>query len=207
MKKHIFVALACFLVGTVLMNLEMKKDINMVSIHTDQSYIVNELQDLEVNSDVIIKARVLPDSVNETFETQGGLTYYGITYTSLEVTNVFSGNVNIGDKLMITEEYYYVDELTVRNIFHTENYGPSSAGQEYIFFLQKYPDNKSEFTGMYFPLGVEKGRYPILKKQGSFSRGQSIITIDNFSNEELNLGAEDSKKYREIFEDVMQKYY
>lgn len=207
-RKYTFILSACLFVGVIFMGFKMNnKKINMVPIQIDQAYLVDSLQDLEANCDIIVKARVLENPINETFETPGGLTFYGITYTDIEVVSVFLGDVSVGDKLNITEEYYCVDELTTRNIFHTENYGPSTIGQEYIFFLKEYFDSKFEFKGKYFPLGVEKGRYPILVEQNPLTRKRSSVNIDELTNEELNLGNENSTEYREIFEDVIKKYY
>ncbi len=208
-KRSLCILAICFFIGMFCVGFKINnKDINIISVHSDREIMIDNLQDLELNSDLVIRAKVLDGSFNEIYRTPSNLINYGITYTDLEITSVIFGDADIGDIIKITEEYFYVDKLTVRNVFCMQNYAPSTVNQEYIFFLKKYTSDKPKFEDMYFPIGVEKGRYPILNSQNNlFKSTRSFVDINEFTNQELNLGNGDSTEYRIIFNEVVRKYY
>lgn len=203
MKKAILVVLAVVLVSTGIYGVtQNNKKTVYKPLNTIQLYYAGNISDLENGSDAVVLTRVLPGSVNIIPTPSAS----GYTLTELEVLQVFEGDVKVGSVLTITEEYYTIETLTEKQIRHTENYGPSTTDQEYLFFLKKYNDSTPEFSDMYFPYCVEKGRYPVFKEL--LSNDLSISrSIDDYANFELNLGFENSAVYRDIFEDVKENYF
>ncbi|MCL1912162.1 MAG: hypothetical protein FWG13_08150, partial [Leptospirales bacterium] len=99
-------------------------------------FYASNLDALEKESDIIIHAKILPNSVNKIMA-YGliGEPSYGVTLTDVEVIEVFQGGIMKGDIITILEHYFCMEteeEIIVR---HITNYAPSEIGQEYIFFL------------------------------------------------------------------------
>jgi len=181
-----------------------------------------DIDDLEMNSDAIILARVLSCSDNILLEFPVDLpkelhfeaTRDGYTRTELEVLHVFAGDVAVGDILVITEEYWMVEHNNDILIRHIENYGPSMPEQEYIFFLKKYTKDRPIYFGMYFPQGVDRGRYPVFKelvdassRSGSASSRSVAEYVEGYTNAELSLANQNSRAYRDLYTDVAERYF
>lgn len=126
------------------------------------------------------------------------------TITTLEITEVIQGDLQVGDKIKVAEPYYVDNQDSVKTVTMTpgysELYAPSEPGKEYLFFFD-YPFDHGEEAGIYLPLWNEFGRYPVPS-----SNIRSISTIDSMTNEELNLGEGDASAYKDIYQQVVKKF-
>ena len=152
------------------------------SANADVSFIATSLPEVELASDVIVKATVL---------TKNSSQILGIRNTELKVQKVFYGDSKIGDIITITES------------LNVENYAASKHNRDYIFFLSRYPED-SYFYGLYSPSAFANSRFPYFD---FLNEDNYVDFIDNFTNEELSLGNEDSSWYRAIFKAVFRKYF
>lgn len=158
------------------------------------AYIIlpDNLIRLENGSDVIVRAKVLPDSetiffVSEMYKTDDGrlattYTYLeegkdeiepgmtdGVTRTRIKVLEVISSNakdVRKGRVLEIIEPYYKIER---EHDIYLSYYGigaPLKVGAEYLFFLAFMSDIPDYPFGsnIYTFAGFEMGRYPMLEE-------------------------------------------
>ena len=85
------------------------------------------------------------------------------------------------------------------------NYAPAIVNSEYILFLRKYDGDFELYKDTYIIQYYEKGKYLVsnnLKKM----RTNISDYVDSLSNEELNIGYNASKVYRNIYKTVIDKY-
>ena len=175
----------------------------LINIDSEQSIVIRDLSQLELESDLIVKAKVIGKSEQKLiYSEEIGDVVYGYNITPIEIEKVYSGDdVNLGDIINIVEEYYTGHYPNGKKyIWAIENYNPAKKGNQYIFFLKKCSDLDEDTKGMYFPLGVEKGKYLINDKT------KDISNIKKMSNEELEIGTWDSSEYKNILIDVFKKY-
>lgn len=126
---------------------------------TDRLQLAPSYDDLELVSDIIIKATVVPGKENKIIEADDGTAVFGYTVTQLNISEVFKGDVINGGTITITEEYYTLANNS--NVIYTQgNYMPAQENGEYIFFLKAY-DTTSPYAGMYFPVDLEYGKYSV----------------------------------------------
>lgn len=126
---------------------------------TDRLQLAPTYDDLELVSDIIVKATVVPGKENKIIEADDGTTVFGYTVTQLNISEVFKGDVINGETITITEEYYTL--ANQNNVVYTQgNYMPAQENCEYIFFLKAY-DTTSTYAGMYFPVDLEYGKYSV----------------------------------------------
>lgn len=152
--------------------------------------------DLEVVSDVIIKATVIPGKENKTIKAEDGTIVFGYTVTQLNISEVFKGEITEGETITITEEYYTL--AGKNNVIYTQgNYIPAQENGEYIFFLKAY-DETSPYTGMYFPVDLEYGKYSVNLVGG-------MVTPASASTAELEIIFSDTK-YVEFATKVIEDY-
>ena len=208
MKKFITLAIICVLglVSLILIFIESgcgisdKSDTDNIHVtyHTifaERIQLANSFEELESVSDVIVKATVAEGKENITKAMQGdpNLIYNGYTKTALLIDKVLKGNI-VSDEITITEEYYtlYVDNET--QIWSQGNYLPAKEGNTYLFFLKQYEDS-SEYAGMYYPIDLEMGKYPI-------NGTEKLSTVS-----ELELKPEsDITRYEEWYQKAYDKY-
>lgn len=171
----------------------------VVSVHTEQGIVIEDVDQLEKESDIIILGKVMPNPENIIIKDSDGDIAVGYTKTNLSILKVYSGEVEQGDQIALTEEYYKGRIDGKRYIFAAENYAPSTENAEYIFFLKKYSNKSARYGGMYYPVGVEKGRYPGDEKIKT--KGLAALV-----NEDLSLGNEDPTDYIELYKEVLRRY-
>lgn len=163
---------------------------------TDRLQLAPTYDDLETVSDMIIKATVIPGKENKTIEAEGGIIVFGYTVTQLNISEVFKGEITEGETITITEEYYTL--AGKNNVIYTQgNYMPAKENGEYIFFLKAY-DAISPYTGMYFPVDLEYGKYSV-NLAGGMAAPASASTA------ELEIISSDTK-YVEFATKVIEDY-
>lgn len=121
----------------------------------------------------------------------------GVTIHTLVVTDVIRGPLKKGDEIPYIEPYYVDDVSGKDTLYCIGNYSPSIPGKEYLFFTEKHDTDR--YAGMYAPLGIEYGRYPMLMQNQKSS-------IDSLTNREMNIGTLDSTQYKKVLTDVVNKY-
>ena len=184
--------------GVVILNAYQQTP-QLISLHTEQGVIIENVDQLEKESDLIVLGKVMPNPENIIIKDDDGDVAVGYTKTNLSILKVYAGEVEQGGQITLTEEYYTGNIDGKSYIFATENYAPSTENGEYIFFLKKYPNESVRYSGMYYPIGVEKGRYP----EGVGNKVKSLSTL---VNEDLNLGNEDPTDYIELYKEVLERY-
>lgn len=171
-----------------------------IRIEADTLYDPQRLEEVEEHSSFIVQG-VLLDDAEQKLKQFGGVPYFGITVSSLQVTKVYGGNLKVGDTILLGEDYYTAENDGEKAIYHLGNYMPSTIGREYLFFLVDYPEGGEWWSGIYLPVYSEKGRYPVIGQKGTGRQ-----SLHSLSNEDLNLGEDDSSGYRAIYSEVIAKY-
>lgn len=169
-----------------------QQEVKRVKAYIDYDDEITQISQVEEKADFIIKATVLNDSKNViTGEVMG------YTKTKLKVNKVYSGDMQEGINIYLSEPYYTLthSDGTLSEIFD-DNYDKCEVGKEYIFFISKF-ENENLYGLRY---GI-MGRYPVLKE----TRGVTP-DIDSLSNEDLDLWKDDTTTYREVYSEVLEKY-
>lgn len=174
-----------------------KETITIQQIHADRIILAENFDQLINVSDLIIKAEVLPGKETVLLIEEDGLIGVGYTVTELKVKEVFQGNVNKDDIIVITEEYFIYDEI----IWTQGNYLPAQESKDYIFFLKKYSNSTKRYSGMYFPIDLEQGKYSLDSKIID-----NIESLDELTNVELEVWENSDKDYRDWYKKVIEKY-
>jgi hypothetical protein len=196
MKKKLVAVVSVSAVLIAAFLIFMYKHISYNTIPADRILLASDFTELEVVSDLIIRAEVMPEKENIVVRAHNdeNIILHGYTITQLKVLGVLSGSDNI-EKLSITEEYYTTSDILGHNIWSQGNYLPAKVGEEYIFYLKKYPDNSS-FAGMYFPVDLENGKYKIMN---STDNPGTATDYELKNNSTLS-------KYQKLYEQVQKKY-
>ncbi len=175
----------------------------IINGEVDLAFLIKDLEELESLSDVVIKGKVLPES-NMVLTDTNTEWVTGYTKTKIEVSDVFSGDIKVGDIIEVVEPYY---EATIngQTYFITmEGYLPSIVGNEYIWLLVKH-DETSEKEGLYGMYNVLMGRYPVFENYVPYSNAKqfskSISNLDFDVLEETN-----TTNYRNVYQEVLNKY-
>lgn len=126
---------------------------------------------------------------------------FGITVSSLRITKVYKGNLQIGDTIALGEDYYTMENDQNKTVYHFGNYMPSTVGQEYLFLLVESPEGGEWWDGIYLPMYSENGRFPVPAQNQINARSTQSLT-----NRDLNLGEDDSSVYRAIYKEALAKY-
>ena len=160
------------------------KDTPKVRISISDYVPIHSIDDIENIAGYVIKAKVLEGKENTSFEEYSG----GYTKINLEVTDVYKGDLNIGDVIPLMERYYIEDDGTE---LRRDGYSASEVGKEYLFFVGKYDD------GLYDTVCTVLGRYSLEDTQ--VLNGE-VDTI------EANIVEEYKPLYYQLKEEVMNKY-
>ncbi len=179
----------------------VKKQLPVVQVEGDRDVIAKNLQELEDRSSIIIRGFLHEDAKQKDCLT-GDKFLYGITLSSLEVTQAYKGEFSKGDIIQLGEAYYTQVYDGEEKLYCFGNYRPSEVNKEYLFFLWNPPSKDGWWSGIYEPVLLEQGRYPVLNKNKKIS----LASIQSMKNEEFNLGEDDISIYRTVFQQVAQKY-
>lgn len=166
----------------------------MRSIQEDLLFDAGPLEELEDLSKQIVQGK-FRDDAKEDLQGDGNTTFYGAAVSSFEITKVYKGGFEVGEK-------YYIDASDgQKTLVHFENDLPSEVGKEYRMFLDNPLANSERWKDTYTPINCEKGRYPVAAP-GTVSEAD----VDNMTNEDLNLVTGDSTFYRQLYKDVIENY-
>lgn len=193
MKRDCFLILILLLIFIIGCN-----GVTIQQIQADRIIRAESFDQLIDVSDLIIRAEVLQGKETVLRTTEDGLVHFGYTVTQLQVRDVFQGNVNIDDIVVITEEYY----LDGKIIWTQGNYLPAREGKSYIFFLKKYSDLTKEYSGKYYPIDLERGKYSL-----DSEILDNIESIDRLTNKQLEIWENPDKEYRDWYQKVMRQFY
>lgn len=169
----------------------------------DLLFYIKTLDELERESSDIVAGTFLNDSREDKIVTPGGDVLYGCTITSFKISNVYKGNLSVGDVIPLGEEFYTqngTDSNGGLELVFSAEYLPHRAGKEYLFFLTKTPETNSRYGGIYASTQFERGRYPVI------SPDLRNADVSMMSNDELGIGDGPSATYRNIYEEVIKKY-
>ena len=179
---------------------------NEESIYFNNS--INSLDELEKNSDLIVKVQSLNDSI----------LFYNSIETPVKIIDIYSSNDNLkkGDIIYIQEPVSISYLKNMENITSIRGYVLMNPDQEYILFLKhldkvdgyKYKNNE-EIT--YLPVSTRFGKYckeespkyidPLQIDSGEIYyrdfKNSSAVFIDN----------EELMKYNSVSLQVYDKYY
>ena len=167
---------------------------------SDYLLTAESLSDLEEQSDYIVRG-VLQDDAKQKLEMNEGYAIWGVTVSHLKITDVYEGNIDIGDSIPVAERYY-TKEVDGKVFRYEMDYTPSVPDKEYIFFLIKESDDNEFLKGLYTPVGREAGRFLVPAEESSIS----VNSIENGSEGELQLIGIDPEIYGGIYEEVIEKY-
>jgi hypothetical protein len=184
---------AIALVATVFYNIPRTE-----YLMSDRITLASDVDKLNDVSDLVVLATVVNDKENVIVKSDiDGHEMFGYTVTTLNIKTIISGELN-DESVKITEEYYESSDLTGKIIWTEGTYKPAKKGRDYIFYLKKYPDDSS-YSGMYFPVDLEHGKYAIIKNVKD-------KTIDGLSASELDISKKsDLKEYKKWYKYVMKE--
>lgn len=179
---------------------------NEESIYFNNS--INSLDELEKNSDLIVKVQSLDDSI----------LFYNSIETPVKIIDIYSSNDNLkkGDVIYIQEPVSISYLENMENITSIRGYVLMNTDQEYILFLKhldkvdgyKYKNNE-EIT--YIPVSTRFGKYckeekPKFIDQSQIDSGE-IYYRDFKNSSAVFIDNEELIKYNSVSLQVYDKYY
>ena len=151
---------------------------NIIRSEVDYVEPLENVEQIENRADYILKVKILPFSENIMINNERGY-----TKTMVEVTEVYSGDIDVGDIINLREPYFSItNDSGISQEIYTGNYYKSEVGSEYIVFVSKYLDD--DLYGLRFG---DRGRYE--------ANINDIDTLSMFANAE-----------NELYEQVLEKY-
>lgn len=149
---------------------------------TDYEPIEN-ISDIEKSSVCIVKAKALEGKENVIPEGSS----MGYTKINLEITDVYKGDLKVGDVIPFMERYFVNGGTEYRR----DGYTASEVGKEYLFYLGKC-DN-----GLYDPVCTVFGRYSLEDTQA---------LNDDVDPIESSVAEEYAPLYKQLKSEVMDIY-
>lgn len=150
-------------------------------------FIPEDVNDLEANSEIIVKVKVSNKSKEYIEYDEEGAPLYGHTLTDVKIQEILSDSNNIvseENKIQICEPYFHYKVFGVQNYLITiEDYNPMVSGNEYILYLKSA---KSIGPNVYYVVGNEYGNYAI-------SKDESMLNSNS--------------KYKKLYDEVIRKSY
>jgi hypothetical protein len=201
MKRLITLLTIAFLIlgGSILIAKQgdRQESYNRVDyLATTMAYFDETLDEIEERASYIIKGRVLGNAETVYSVINKGDPLFSVV--SVEVVEVFKGDVTVGETIRILEPYYIND----RTLYTFSNYLPSKSNQEYIFFFARQQAERSGVpeisVGAYHVDNQERGRYLV--------PNDMQIKERRFTRNELSLGKLDTDIYMDIYQDVIDSY-
>ena len=166
--------------------------------------LVTNLEELELRSANIVRGRILNDARIVWQPTSG------TNLVSLEILEVFKGNLRVGDIITLAETYWVEDGVLIT----CSNYLPSIPHQEYFFFLTEQHTNAAveEFEGIFWVVSFNRGRFHIPNSMADISRLRhneekllmATTYISNLSLEQATLTIDDV--YMSLWQEVIEAY-
>ena len=174
--------------------------VKVAVVQGDAAHNPKSLGEVEKLSPYIVKGHLRDDAKQKLDAPIQGMITYGITVSTLEISQVYKGNLKVGDTIPLAEKYYTLEENGETTRYEM-GYAPSVPGQEYVFFMVKAPDESEILRGTYSPMVKETGRYPVINTKDS-----GVSAIRSMSPEDLNLVNTDLSVYQKIYQEVIDKY-
>lgn len=156
-KKSIaisFLSLAVLLVvGYIILDKTL-----YTTLHThDDMEIYKTLDEIEKNSEIVVKVVFTGDKKNHMELEENGLPLWYWTESMVTIKEVLKGtSVAKNDKIMIYEPYGIFDNKIGKSEITPEEYNKMENGKEYIFMLRKKADESG-----YIIIGVHQGKINI----------------------------------------------
>lgn len=150
---------------------------------TDYEPIEN-ISDIDEMSSCVVKAKVLEGKENILYPGYG----MGYTKINLEITDVYKGDLKVGDIIPFAERYFIAKDGTE---IRRDGYSASEVGKEYLFYLGELDD------GLYDPVCTVLGRYSLEDTQALSDDTESI---------EANIAEEYAPLYQQLKTEVMNLY-
>lgn len=160
--------------------------------------------ELEQWADIVIRGKVV-ENVEQIYRSP--LT--GYTLTSVEITDVYSGEKKVGDLIEIAEDYLIFNNGVKKVMSSGEGYLPCQIGEEYIFFL-KLNDGYSLFKETtYIMHNCIMGRFPVnVSETTPASKTKAAtITVEAVESSEVPVAeCGNIETYMSLYEQVINKY-
>lgn len=121
------------------------------------------------------------------------------TFSSLEILEVYMGDLEVGDTITLAEPYFISDGT----LFTYHNYLPSVPNQEYIFFLEDSITNPVHdvYYGIHFLSMGHRARFPI-----PVSLNENVA-MHGLTARELSLGSDHNFEiYLSIWQEVIDTF-
>jgi len=180
--------------------------------HVSRIFVAETFEHLEYVSRNIVRGR-MGDDARPISERSDGLA--GANIVSLEILEVISGDLEVGETITILEPYFVQGGV----LYTSQNYLPSIPYQEYIFFLRPRRTEPELIAGMFWVSHGERGRYPMPGPSGPGPRTQASVMhylgddgrfdsgTQNFGSAVFGLGSHANVEvYASIWEEVMNEY-
>lgn len=175
----------------------------------------NSISEMEDASEYIIRCTISGLSKNHVHlsdvEIEGKmytLDVGGKTVTPVEVTEVYKGDLEVGQIIYISEPYHFYEPMEGYSYMSTvDGYLPMLEGNEYILYLfhngemdddlkEQYAYTQ-EYGGLYQIVGTYQGKYVI-------DEDMQPVKDFAFSDEQMQI-FESDERYRKLFAEVMRK--
>lgn len=161
------------------------------SEYTDR-IVFDDLASLENFSDIAVVGNFVDNDVQDITYTYSDYFEKDIVtnvtaYNTVEVTKVLFGNVNIGDRLNISQNYGVVNEQLITFSALT----PMQYGDEWVFFLKESEEN------LYCCAGDCQGRYPVPSAENAPMPLSDSPDLGVYSEQSFN---------RSIYDEILEKY-
>ena len=162
------------------------------------SWRPDDLTELEDFAPIILKGVLSDDAQHRTIQSVEPRT---LTVSTFTITDVYKGELKKGDVIEVSEFYHVETEGGKQILYQMDGYMPIAPGLEFVVFLEKYPILPMDgWENTYTPCCHQLGRYIVPS-----ANTVSADNIDSMTIQELYL-SEESSLYRELFEEVAQKY-
>jgi len=189
-------------------NEDMRSDEVLIEIErkvSDRTYYDN-LQEIEEQAELIVRAIVkenLGQEINTSYDTilDKHVPVSGYTKQEIEVTKVYKGDVNIGDKLVLMEEYYLWPKPDGNKRLVTTSFvKPLKKESEYLMFLKYQPD-----WDVYYRVGDYQGIYPIPTDEIRAKLNDGVLKIEDLNLYD-NYGGESLPYLIPFYKEAVEKY-
>lgn len=182
---------------------DLSADLEVVNVQSDRIFY-ESLEQVEDNATLIVEANVKEvlgqkASTHYDYGLEMELPGAGYTKYEIEVTKVYKGDVNVGDKLVLLQGYYiWTNSEGKKQLITISSNKPAEKGKDYIMFLQYYEPHEG-----YWPVADYQGIFPIpteemIRKVHEDSLKQS--DLDVYDIEALHY-------LLPIYKEVVQKYF
>ncbi len=160
MTSIIVIACVLALCGAVVGIIRLASPLRVNTLLADRTMLAENTTALKSVSDVIAVISINAKGENVLFtDEEDGSVDFGYTKTEATILSLFGeSTLNVGDVITITEECYTTDAGTT--LWTQQGYLPMNTGKTYLVFLKAY-DSDSDYSGMYFPVDLEHGKYII----------------------------------------------